>query len=82
MNMPPKLRKTFRLLLAFLIVYIVWSIIVNLSNLDHGVDDEAIVPCLFFLPPAGILVIGIVLVKVLESAIFLRLIKRLFRKKK
>lgn len=84
MQLPPGIRKISRFFLALLAIYFFWSVFVNVTNLDHRLDDEALVACLFYLPPLGILGIGIVLVKIVESAIFMRLVRMIrnrFRKK-
>lgn len=75
MNIPPGLRKFFRFLLALFIIYVAWSGYIHLCGLDHKLDNEALVPCLFYLPPLGILGIGIVLAKVFESVVFIRFVK-------
>ena len=71
-----------RLLLAFLVIYIAWSAYVNIANLRRCVDNEALVPCLFYLPPLGFLALGLVVAKVIESGIVLTLIRKFFRRRK
>jgi len=61
-----------------------WSVYIDISGLDHSIDNEALVPCLFYLPPLGILVIGVILFKAAESVVFTRFVKMIrnsFRKK-
>lgn len=79
----PKVHKNkfVRVLIILVAIYIAWSIIVNLFNLDKNVDDEALVPCLMFLPPLGFLGLGLVAIKVIESAIVVRFLKKVFSKK-
>jgi hypothetical protein len=86
MKMSPtsRFRRILRFVLVFLIIYTIWSACVDICGLDHNIDNESIIPCLFCLPPLGILGIGIVLLKIIESVVFVRFVKRIrkwFRKK-
>lgn len=76
--------KFTRILLALLVIYIAWSMLLNIMNLDKNIDEESLVPCLFFLPPVGFLIAGIILAKFLESAIVVTVIKKIasWRKRK
>ena len=71
--------KFVRILFAFLVIYIAWSLYINVTNLNRRIDNEALVPCLFYLPPLGFLVLGLVIIKIIESAVVVRLIKKIFR---
>jgi len=73
---------TPRLFIAFLIIYIAWSAYVDMTNLRSYVDKEALVPCLFYLPPLGFLALGLVAAKIIQSTIVLGLIKKIFRRRK
>jgi|GEM_PF-435596 len=73
--------KFTRLLLALLIIYIAWSVLINLVNLDKNINEEALVPCLFLLPPVGFLLIGVILAKFLESAIVVGVVRRIAHRK-
>jgi len=80
----PRLRKTLRFIWAFLAVYILWSVIVDVTNLDRKIDDEALIPCLMYLPPLGFMGVGVALFKMAESMVFIRFMRWLigrFRKK-
>ncbi len=70
-----------RMLIALALIYVAWSIFVDITDLHKNIDKEALVPCLFYLPPLGIFILGIIIVKLLESAIVIGAIKR-FKKKK
>jgi len=69
------MRRFIRFLMVFLALYVVWSICIDVCGLDHKVGDESLVPCLFFLPPAGFLILLIILFKLAESVVFLRFVK-------
>lgn len=84
MNIPPALRRVLHVLLSFLIIYFVWSIVVNLLDLGRKVNNDALIPCLLALPPLGFIAIGIVVFKIVESAVFVRIARRIrekFRRK-
>jgi hypothetical protein len=74
--------KFVRILFAFLIIYIAWSAYINATNLGSRIDSEALVPCLFYLPPLGFLVLGLVIIKIIESVVVVRLIKKIAHRKK
>ena len=74
--------KIVKTLLVLLVIYIAWSAYVDLTNLYRHIDNEALVPCLFYLPPLGFLVLGLVVAKVIQSTIVLGLVKKIFRRKK
>ena len=74
--------KFVRILFAFLVIYIAWSLYINVTNLGSRIDNETLVPCLFYLPPLGFLVLGLVAIKIIESAVVIRLIKKIFHRKK
>lgn len=69
--------KFTRFLLALLLIYVLWSVLVNAMNLQKDIDDEALLPCLFFLPPLGIMGLGLVIAKVIESGIVILVIKKI-----
>ena len=73
--------KFVRIILAFLIIYVVWSACIDIFSLNKYVDNEALVPCLFYLPPLGFLALGIVAFKIIESTFVLTFMKKIFRKK-
>ena len=74
--------KFVRILLILLIIHIAWSICINLMNLGAHIDNEALVPCLFYLPPLGFMVLGLLAVKIIESVIAFGFMKKIFRRKK
>jgi hypothetical protein len=71
-----------RILLALLLIYVAWSAYVNIADLHRCVDNDALIPCLFYLPPLGFLALGLIAAKIIESTAVLGLIKKFFRKKK
>ena len=73
--------KIARIFIAFLIIYIAWSAYIDLTNLREHVDNEALIPCLIYLPPLGFLALGLLVLKVMQSTMFFRLIKKIFRRK-
>ena len=81
MDVRPKIRRFFHLFLTLMVIYIFWSFCIDIFKLDRNIDDETIVPCLFFLPPLGFLAIGIALVRIIGSSVVLNFIKKRFRKK-
>ncbi|MFA5146930.1 MAG: hypothetical protein WC515_06140 [Candidatus Omnitrophota bacterium] len=80
MRMPKN--RFVRIVIALLVIYVAWSVYINLINLCSRVDDDALVPCLIYLPPLGFFALGLIALKVLESAIVIRLIRKIFRKNK
>ena len=73
--------KFMRMLIALALIYVAWSIFVDITALHKNIDEEALVPCLFYLPPLGIFILGIIIVKLLEWAVVVGVIRR-FKKKK
>ena len=47
--------KFVRMLLALVLIYIAWSMFICATNLHKQIDNEALIPCLFYLPPLGML---------------------------
>lgn len=74
--------KFTRFLLALLLIYVLWSLLVNAMNLHKDIDDEALLPCLFFLPPLGIMGLGLVIAKVIESGIVVLVIKKIAERRR
>ena len=74
--------KFTRFLLALFLVYILWSILVNVLNIHKNIDDEAILPCLFLLPPLGIMGLGIVVAKIVESGIVVLVVKKIIARRR
>lgn len=72
--------KFVRILVILLMIQAVWSIFVNIIGLHKSIDDEALIPCLLFLPPLSFLAIGIIFAKILESAVVVTLIRRVSRR--
>jgi len=70
-----------KLLLVLLMIYAIWSLYIDIKTMCEDVDNEAIIPCLMYLPPLGFLALGILGLKLLESAVVIRLGKRIFRRK-
>ncbi len=52
----------------------------NILGLHKNLDNEALVPCLFFLPPIGFLVLGILIAKIMQYFIVIFFVKKRFRK--
>lgn len=57
------LKKVLREILIFGGVYTAWSIYIDVQNLHANLDNEALVPCLFFLPPIGLYIIYFITIK-------------------
>ncbi len=75
--------KYFKIFLVFLVIYIIWSIYVDLACLYENIDDDFLIPCLFYLPPIGFLALGFIIFRLIGSSIIMRLMQwRLDRKKK
>ena len=74
--------KIGRIFLVLLVIYVVWSAYINITKLYSKVDSDALIPCLFYLPPLGFLAAGLVLFKVLEWTIGLALVRKLFHRHK
>ena len=69
-----------RYAVIFLLIYIAWSMCVDILNLGDTLDDEAVVPCLFFLPPIGFFIAFLTIGKIVETKIALSLIAYIRRK--
>lgn len=47
-------KKIFREIAIFAIIYVAWATYINIKNPHTGIESDAIVPCLFYLPPIGL----------------------------
>jgi len=56
MSLLPK--RASRIIISILIVYVVWSALVRMTGAHRAVSDDALIPCLFLLPPIGILAVA------------------------
>lgn len=74
--------KFIKMFIALLIIYVIWSLYIDVINLCERVDNEALVPCLMYLPPLGFLGLGFLVFKIIQSTFTLRLIKKIFRRNK
>ena len=70
------LRKIARIFIILVIIYIAWSIFINLTNLHTRISDDALIPCLFYLPPIGFLAIGFIIAKIVQALTAWFFIKR------
>lgn len=73
--------KIVKILVILILIHIVWSVYLNITVPYKDIDNEALIPCLFYLPPLGFFVIGLIIIKILEVVFAAGLIRKLFRKR-
>lgn len=69
-------KKILKELSIFLAIYGVWNFYISIKNPHANLNNEALVPCLFYLPPLGLFLLYFTVIRYGVSAIRLWLKKR------
>ncbi len=57
------LKGIVRELLIFAGIYAAWAVYMNMRNPHLDFGSDAVVPCLFFLPPIGLFILYFIIIK-------------------